>query len=401
MSRLGLRSYRFSIAWPRITDSEGRPNQRGIGFYSRLADALLTAGIEPVATVYHWDLPQYLEDRGGWINRDTAFRMADYAGILGSQLGDRIGTWITLNEPWCVAFGGYGTGTSAPGRTGALTALQAAHHLNLAHGAAMAALRDTLPATATVAITLNLHQFQPATDSPADADAVRHADALANRIFLTPIMDGRYPDDLIADTANVTDWSFVHAGDLHVIHARPDALGLNYYSPWVLADPATPMPPSQVSDPPSLWPVTDRVLWLDPPPPHTDMGWTIDPAAFTDLLLRVHHDYPDLPLVVTENGAACHGDVQPGAVVDTERIRYLSDHINAVGAAISRGADIRGYFVWSLIDTFEWSGGYHWKFGLIGVDYASQRPTVKQSGYWYRDLMARFRALHGSPTVAR
>lgn len=245
MAELGLGAYRFSLAWPRIQPAgEGPANEAGLDFYDRLVDELLARGITPVATLYHWDLPQVLENRGGWTERDTAYRFAEYAALAARRLGDRIPAWTTLNEPWCSAFLGYGAGIHAPGRTDPAAALTAHHHLLLAHGLGTAALRDELPAGAQVSLTLNLAAVRPLSDSPADLDAARRIDGLANRIFLDPVFHGHYPADVLADTAHVTDWSFVREGDLAEISRPIDSLGINYYTPTVVAadDPAAPAP---------------------------------------------------------------------------------------------------------------------------------------------------------------
>ncbi|MGI8881770.1 MAG: GH1 family beta-glucosidase [Jatrophihabitans sp.] len=381
MAQLELQSYRFSTSWSRVIPGGSGPvNRKGVDFYSRLVDELLTTGITPLVTLYHWDLPQELEDVGGWANRDTALRFAEYATALGTALGDRVASWTTLNEPWCSAFLGYATGVHAPGRTEDVSALRAAHHLMLAHGTATAALRAALPGSATVALTLNLHSMRPATDSSDDLDALRRADAVANRIFLEPVLAGRYPEDLLADTAALTDWSFVADGDLRTIHARPDVLGINYYTPAVIT--------ASAGDLLEVWPGTTSSYTLPAQPPVTDIGWAIDPQAFTHLLLRVSREYPDLPLVVTENGAAYNDEVDGDRVVDAARIAYLGQHLGAVSDAIAAGADIRGYFVWSLLDNFEWAWGYGKRFGIVHVNYATQQRTIKDSGYWYRDLIA-------------
>jgi beta-glucosidase len=396
MSALGLRAYRFSIAWPRVLP-EGRPDlnggleQRGADFYSRLVDALLARGIAPVATLYHWDLPQGLEDAGGWPARDTALRFADYAERIGRALGDRVHTWTTLNEPWCTAFLGYASGVHAPGRTEPAAALAAAHHLNLAHGLATRALRGVVAPEAQHSITLNLHHLR------GEPEAVRKVDAVANRIFLGPLLDGRYPADLLEDTAGVTDWSFVRDGDEAVIAAGPDApldvLGVNYYSP-TLVRPWKGGHPRATADghgdgAASPWVGCDDVEFVRQPGPCTEMGWSIDPNGMDELLIRLHHDHPDQPLMITENGAAFADRVTAdGHVHDERRIGYLRDHLAAVHRAIGAGADVRGYFAWSLLDNFEWAYGYSKRFGIIHVDYPTQRRTWKDSAYWYRDVIA-------------
>lgn len=389
LAELGIPAYRFSIAWPRVMDSDGRPNHRGLDFYSRLVDRLLDSGITPVATLYHWDLPQHLEDAGGWTNRETAYRMAQYTATVANELADRVPTWTTLNEPWCSAFLGYGSTINAPGRDDIAAALQAAHHLNLAHGLAASTLRDIAP-DAQVMLTLNVHQFRPASSARADRDAVGRADVVSNRIFLDPVLDGRYPEELFAFTAQITDWSFVQPEDLSLIHVRPDLLGLNYYTPTVITADVTKAGVSETGDP-TGWPGNPDLWTVPPADPVTAMGWTIDPTGLTELLVRIGRNYPGVPLMVTENGASCADVVRDGTVDDIDRIDYLREHICAVGEAIAAGVDVRGYFVWSFLDCFEWNAGYEWHLGLVHVDRDTMRRTVKRSGYWYRGLIRQFR----------
>lgn len=382
MAALGLGAYRFSISWPRLFPG-GRRNQAGIDFYSRLVDGLLARGIKPVATLYHWDLPQDLEDRGGWPDRDTALRFADYALAAGEALGDRVDIWTTLNEPWCSAFLGYASGVHAPGRTEPAAALAAAHHLNLGHGLANRALRTVVSPAARHSVTLNLHV------SRGDEEAVRQVDAVGNRIFLAPMAGRGYPKDLLADTAHITDWSFVRDGDEKAIAAPLDVLGVNYYAPSLVRrwDGASPRAMADGHDAGggSPWVGCDQVEFMAQPGPHTAMGWPIDPTGLTKLLLRLHREYPGLPLMVTENGAAFDDRVDAGGRVrDERRIAYLRDHLTALATAVAAGADVRGYFVWSLLDNFEWSYGYAKRFGIIHVDYATQRRTWKDSAHWYR-----------------
>jgi beta-glucosidase len=372
MAALGLRAYRFSIAWPRIHD------QRGIDFYSRLVDALLERDIAPVATLYHWDLPQELEDAGGWPVRDTALRFAEYAERIGSALGDRVHTWTTLNEPWCSAFLGYAAGVHAPGRTEPAAALAAAHHLNLAHGLAC----QVLPGRHSV--TLNLHHVR------GEAEAARRVDAVANRIFLGPMLDGAYPADLLEDTARITDWSFVQEGDEATIAAPLDVLGVNYYTPTLVRTWDGVSPRSTADGhgdgAASPWVGCDDVEFVRQPGPYTEMGWSIDATGLTDLLLRLRDDHPGTPLMITENGAAFDDRLDAdGRIRDQRRIDYLRDHLAAVGRAMAAGADVRGYFVWSLLDNYEWAYGYSRRFGIVHVDYANQERTWKDSAHWYRD----------------
>lgn len=401
---LGLDAYRFSVAWPRIQpDGSGAFEQRGIDFYSRLVDQLREVGVDPVVTLYHWDLPQALEDAGGWPARDTALRFGDYAAKVVEALGDRVSVWTTLNEPWCSAYLGYGSGVHAPGRTDGAEALAAVHHLNLAHGLAGRAVREALGDAATLSLTLNLHVVRPDDpENPADVDAVRRIDALANRVFLDPVLDGHYPADLVADTASVTDWSFVREGDLDVTRTGLDVLGVNYYSTqrvrrWVPGT-ARSQADGHGDSAASPWPGADDVEFLPQPGPHTAMGWNIDPSGMTELLVHLSRTYPGLPLMVTENGAAFDDVVSPdGRVHDLQRVDYLARHLEAVGQAMDEGADVRGYFVWSLMDNYEWAYGYHRRFGIVRVDYDTLERIWKDSAYWYREAVR----THTLPPVER
>ncbi|MFE0700653.1 GH1 family beta-glucosidase [Streptomyces sp. NPDC058872] len=384
MQRLGVTDYRFSIAWPRVQPTgRGPAVRKGLDFYRRLTDTLLEAGIRPVATLYHWDLPQELEDAGGWPHRDTAHRFAEYADIMADALGDRVTTWTTLNEPWCAAFLGYGNGVHAPGRTSDLAALRAAHHLNLAHGLAARALRGALPGTAEVSLTLNLHVVRALSRAPEDLDAARRIDAVGNRIFLDPVFHGRLPEDLVRDTASVTDWSFVRDGDLETAAAPIDSLGINYYSPAVVT--------AGASESPSPWAGAERHVRFEPVPgPRTAMDWPVDANGLYELLVRLRDELPDVPLVITENGAAYDDYADPsGNVKDPERVDYLRAHLEAVHRALGAGVDVRGYFLWSLLDNFEWAYGYSKRFGIVHVDFATQRRTLKDSARWYADVIAR------------
>jgi beta-glucosidase len=392
MAGLGLGAYRFSLAWPRIVPGgRGPVNEAGLDFYDRLVDELLGAGVSPVATLYHWDLPQELEDAGGWTNRDTAYRFAEYAAGAARRLGDRIPTWTTLNEPWCSAFLGYGNGVHAPGRRNPADALAAHHHLLLAHGLGTAALRAELPAGSEVSLTLNLAAVRPVSESPADLDAARRIDGLANRIFLDPVFHGRYPADVLADTADVTDWSFVHDGDLAEISRPIDSLGINYYTPTVVGadDPDSPAARQDGhAGELSPWPADGGVRFLPADGSRTAMGWPVDADGLYELLTRLRDDLPGLPLLITENGAAYDDYCDPsGAVKDPERIAYLHGHLSAVRRAIEDGAPVRGYFLWSLLDNFEWAYGYGKRFGIVHVDFASQRRTPKASAHWYAEVV--------------
>ncbi|MFF2654082.1 GH1 family beta-glucosidase [Streptomyces sp. NPDC058045] len=396
MRDLGIGAYRFSISWPRVQPTgRGPAVQQGLDFYRRLTDTLLDAGIEPVATLYHWDLPQELEDAGGWPERATADRFADYAALLTDTLGDRIGLWTTLNEPWCSAFLGYGSGVHAPGRTEPAATLRAAHHLNLAHGKAVGVLRERLPATARISITLNLHQVNARTDSAADRDAARRIDAVGNRVFTGPLLDGAYPEDLLADTGQLLDWErLVHDGDLTEISRPIDVLGVNYYAPTIVSRPDSGTGDSgddgHGSGAHSPWTGAEDIAFHPAAGKRTAMGWSIDPDGLHTLLTGLARSHPRLPLMVTENGAAF--DDRPdaeGRVHDPDRIAYLHDHLAAVHRAIADGADVRGYFLWSLMDNFEWAYGYAKRFGAVYVDYATQTRTPKSSAHWYAEVIAR------------
>ena len=394
MKDLGLDAYRFSIAWPRIQPAgSGAFNQAGIDFYSRLIDDLLAAGVDPVVTMYHWDLPQPLEDAGGWPARDTALRFGEYGARLVEAYSDRVKVWTTLNEPWCSAYLGYGSGVHAPGRTEDAGALAAVHHLNLAHGLAGRAVREALGDAATLSLTLNLHVARPATTSPEDLDAARKIDALANRAFLNPVLDGYYPQDLLEDTAKITDWSFVQDGDLAITHTGLDVLGVNFYSTQAVRrvpeGQERSMNDGHKPSSNSAWTGADDVEFLPMPGPHTAMGWNIDPSGMTELLLGLHETYPTLPLMITENGAAFDDVVsEDGRVHDTQRVDYISRHLEAVGQAMDAGADVRGYFVWSLMDNFEWAYGYHRRFGIVRIDYDTLERLPKDSAHWYREVIA-------------
>ncbi|HEY0166944.1 MAG TPA: beta-glucosidase [Jatrophihabitans sp.] len=399
MAALGLPSYRFSVSWPRVIPGGAGPvNTAGLDFYQRLVDGLLERAITPLLTLYHWDLPQALQLQGGWANRDTVGRFADYAEVIGRALGDRVPTITTLNEPWCTAFLGHSSGVHAPGVTDNATALTVAHHLNLAHGRAVSVLRGVTPASTRLSVTLNLAQVLPASDSPEDLAAAEHVDAIANRVFLDPMLRGSYPPALLRDTSHITDWSFVADGDLAEINAGIDVLGVNFYAPSKVAAPSAQIraevtgrwvnDPHQSEAGPSPWPGTDLAYSVPQPGPYTAMGWPIVPEAFTDLLLRVHRDYPETPMAVTENGAA-FDDVLTGdgQVHDLDRIDYVRRHLAAVHAAIEGGADVRGYYLWSFLDNFEWAWGYSKRFGMVHVDYDSQARTPKDSALWFSDVI--------------
>jgi len=395
MAELGLQSYRFSIAWPRIQPTgSGAVNPAGIAFYSRLVDGLLARGIRPIATLYHWDLPQPLEDAGGWPARDTAYRFAEYAARTAEALGDRVATWTTLNEPWCSAYLGYGSGAHAPGRTDGAAALAAVHHLNLGHGLAVEEVRRAASNDPELSITLNFHVIRG--DDETSPEAKRRIDALANRAFTHPLLRGEYPADLLDDTREVTDWSFVRDGDLARIAQPLDVLGVNYYSTvtvkmWDGVSPrATNDGHKDMGGSP--WPGSRNVEFLPQAGPYTEMGWNIAPDGLEELLLSLHEQFPEQPLMITENGAAfpdrvTHTDAGP-RVHDADRVDYLRRHFTAAHRAMARGVDLRGYQVWSLLDNFEWGYGYSKRFGIVRVDYETQERILKDSALWLRELIA-------------
>jgi beta-glucosidase len=387
MQQLGLQAYRFSTAWPRIQPTGSGPvNRAGLDFYGRLVDGLLERGITPIATLYHWDLPQTLEDAGGWVNRDTAYRFAEYAALTTEALGDRVHTWTTLNEPWCSSYLGYGSGAHAPGRTDGAAALTAVHHLNLAHGLAIPEIRRNAP-EALASVTLNFHVIRGDDD-----EARRRIDALANRAFTSPMLLGRYDDDLLEDTASVTDWQFVRPGDLELIHQPIDVLGVNYYSTVTVrmwdgrSDKTTNDGHKDMGGSP--WPGSRDVEFLPQAGPFTDMGWNIAPDGLEELLISLKEQFPEQPLMITENGAAFPDRVVDGRVADTERIDYLNRHFTAAHRAIAQGVDLRGYLVWSLMDNFEWGYGYSKRFGIVRVDYETQERIVKDSGHWLAEVIS-------------
>jgi beta-glucosidase len=390
MREMGLDAYRFSVAWPRIQPTgRGQANADGLAFYDRLIEALLDAGIKPYLTLYHWDLPQALQDTGGWTDRETALRFGDYAAILAERWPDQVSTWTTLNEPWCSAFHGYASGHHAPGHRSGAEALAAAHHLNLAHGLATQALRSGGVA-GEVSITCNVYQVRASTT--ADEPAAHLLDLVANRVFLDPVLTGSYPRELFEATSSITDWSVIHDGDERTIFGAgqpPDTLGVNYYHPLLVR--SSPDPPATAHDSP--WVGAEHVEHLELPGPHTAMGWPIDASGLRELLLRLHRDYPGTPMVITENGAALADTVaDDGSINDAMRVQYLTDHIQAMADAVGEGVDVRGYFVWSLMDNFEWAFGYSKRFGLIHVDYQTLQRRWKDSARWYRDLLSQWHA---------
>ena len=393
MEELDLGAYRFSVAWPRVRPDGGPVNRSGLDFYRRLTDELLARGITPWLTLYHWDLPQALEDEGGWTNRDTAYRFAEYALSLHDELGDRIPFWTTLNEPWCSAFLGYTGGQHAPGRQEGVAGIVAAHHLMLGHGLVVDELRRR--GQGGLGITLNLTVADPFDPTePRDVDAARRVDSFWNRVFLDPIFKGRYADDLVADTEGMTfqgrPWHHaVREGDLALINAPIDVLGVNYYH----GDGASGVPRedllgSRVEHAPrptrTPFPGCDDVTFPRRGYPVTGFDWEVQPDGLTRLLVRLKEEYAVPPIYLTENGAAYDDEPDAeGFVDDQDRLTFIDLHLRATHAAMEQGVDVRGYFAWSLLDNFEWAYGYRQRFGLVRVDFDTQRRTPKASARWY------------------
>ena len=374
LADLGVDAYRFSIAWPRVMHADGRPNPRGIDFYKRLTDALAERGIQAYATLYHWDLPQHLEDKGGWLNRETAYRFADYADLMSRELTGRIAAWATHNEPWCAAYLGYGNGHHAPGHSNTRWGVQAMHHLLLGHGLALPAIRANDPA-AQVGIVANVAPGYPATDTEADRHAARQFEAYQNAWVLDPLLKGHYPEALWKVWPGCEP--LVLSGDMDII-ARPiDYLGLNYYSRSVLR--------AKGAD--------DFEFVTQTGAEHTTMDWEVYPQGLHDILEAFHQKYPNLPpIYITENGMSSADKVSGGAVDDTQRQSYLKRHFAACSRAMDNGVDVRGFFLWSLLDNFEWAWGYERRFGIVHVDFQTQQRTLKQSALAYKSFL-RERAL--------
>ncbi|WP_239542885.1 GH1 family beta-glucosidase [Micromonospora terminaliae] len=373
LAGLGVSAYRFSVAWPRVQPTgTGAANPAGLDFYDRLVDALLAAGVDPVATLFHWDLPQALEDTGGWLNRDTAHRFAEYADLAAARLGDRVKLWITLNEPFVHMSLGHGMGVHAPGKTLLFDAFPVAHHQLLGHGLAVSALRAR--STSPVAIANNYSPVRLAGDTDADRAAGAAYDALQNRLFTDPLLGRGYPEEPGFDPG------VVRAGDLDVIAAPIDVLGVNYYNPTGIRAPADEDSPL----PFEIVPLTGY--------PRTAFDWPVVPDGLRELLVQLHQRYGDAlpPIQITESGCA-YDDVPDadGSVPDPDRIAYLDGHVRAVREAMAEGVPVTGYFVWSLLDNWEWAEGFTKRFGLVHVDYATQRRTPKSSYAWFRDLIRR------------
>lgn len=388
MREIGLKAYRFSVSWPRVQpEGSGPVNQTGLDFYRRLVAGLRDREITPALTLYHWDLPQALEDGGGWTSRDTADRFAEYATIVHEALADEVPLWITLNEPWVSAWLGHALGVHAPGRRSTEEALAATHHLLLGHGLATAAMRETgcsPGGDSQIGVTLNLSPAQPGKDNPADREAARKVDGNANRLYLDPLFRGSYPSDMLDLYPRLADPDLVRDGDLDAISRPIDFLGVNYYMRHTVREDKGTGRASGM-----IFPGLEAKSVQPHGAETTAMGWPIEPEGLTEILLRVKDEYTEKPVYVTESGAAFHDYADPeGEVNDEERIAYLDAHFRAAAEAIGRGVDLRGYFVWSLMDNFEWAEGYSKRFGLVYVEYASKRRIPKDSARWYREVMA-------------
>lgn len=381
LASLGVGAYRFSVGWTRVQPGgTGAGNEAGLDFYRGLVDELLEHGIEPVVTLYHWDLPQALEDRGGWPARATAQRFADYAAIVGQALGDRVRRWTTINEPWCISMLGYAAGIHAPGRADPGAAIRAAHHVLLAHGMGVDALRSTVRPDAELAITLNPYPVVAAGTSAADVDAARRVDGIANRLWYDAVLRGTYPADVLDDFAAVSDLDHLMDGDLEQI-ARPiDALGLNYYRRLHVRH----RPGASADAPDSQWPGSPDVEVVAPTVPATDSGWSIEPEGLVEALVAVSAAYDTPALYVHEAGASFDDHIGPdGEIDDLDRVAWLEAHVNAALAAVEAGVDLRGFFVWSFLDNFEWAEGYARRFGIVHVDFETLARRPKASAHWF------------------
>jgi beta-glucosidase len=371
IAQLGVDAYRFSVSWPRVQpNGHGAWSEKGLDFYERLVDGLLARGIRPYLTLNHWDLPAALQRQGGWAHRDTVHRFVNYACGVAEHLGDRVATITTHNEPWVIAFLGHEMGVFAPGQKSRATASQVAHHLLLSHGLTLQALRAQ-GCTSRLGIVLNLSPIRAATEAPADRAQARLEDGRLVRWYMDPLFKGEYPADIVQHLG--ADAPKVEPGDMAAIHTPMDFLGVNYYTRSVVSAAGA-------------WDVKTGGKVL------TDMGWEVYPEGLTELLRRLHRDWPVPPLYIKENGAAFKDELVDGQVHDVQRTDYIARHIAAVGDALQHGVPMAGYMVWSLLDNFEWASGYEKRFGIVHVDYATQQRTPKDSAKWYRDFLARQRA---------
>ncbi len=370
---LGVDSYRFSIAWPRIFPSKGEYNPEGMAFYKTLATRLREEGIKPAVTLYHWDLPMWAHEEGGWVNRDSVEWFLDYAKVCFRELDGLVDSWITHNEPWCAGFLGYHMGVHAPGHTNLDEAVRAVHHMLLSHGEAVNMLKNEFASTTSIGITLNLSPVYPKTDSVNDRLAANNSDGYSNRWFLDPVFNGSYPVDMMnLFSKYVHSYDFIHEGDLKVISTPCDFFGINFYSRGLVEF-------SAANDFLTQGAHSDYEK--------TGMGWDIAPNEFKDLIRRLRSEYTNLPIYITENGAAYDDQVEDGRVHDEKRIEYVEKHLQAVSDLNEEGMNIQGYFLWSLLDNFEWSFGYDKRFGIIHVNYDTQERIWKDSARWYADIV--------------
>lgn len=391
MAQLNLNAYRFSLAWPRILpQGAGAVNERGLDFYDRLVDTLLAHGIRPLATLYHWDLPLAMQDRGGWLSRDTAYAFADYAEIVARRLGDRVDLWLTHNEPWCSAYLGYALGIHAPGLRDKQLAVNVGHHVLLSHGLAVQRMRAHLTPQAQVGIAIDFYPVYAADNRPETLLAVKQADAFRNLWFLDPIFRGRYPDGLFSDMG--VGAPEIHEGDFSIIATPLDFLGVNYYSRMLVRGHIN-MQAAEHTVPDETYETIARV----PGASYTEMGWEVFPDGLANILTRIYREYAPKALFVTESGAAFDDQWDGnGNIHDQQRVDYLREHIQTVAGVIRQGVPIKGYIVWSFLDNFEWSEGYRKRFGLVYVDYATQRRVIKESGLWYASFVGSQRHPHSS-----
>jgi beta-glucosidase len=379
MKEMGLQAYRFSTSWSRVLpEGTGRPNNKGLDFYNQLVDLLLEHGIEPFLTLYHWDLPQALHDKGGWATRATVDAFQAYAELMIGSLGDRVRHWSTVNEPWTITFLGYSWGIHAPGVKDPATAFVVAHHLLLAHGAAARAISAP---TREVMINLNLTPIHSASDRAEDLGVAASLDGLQNRMWLDPLLKGSYPEDVLPIVDKSAGLDHIRDGDLEEISGTVDELGVNYYTTLEV----------EAAEGELDWPMFPGAgsFTFKLSKPTTAMGWEIHPDGLFEMLVRIKREYPPIPLYVTENGAAFEDVFENGDVHDPERVSYIHDHIEACRRAITAGVDLRGYFVWSLLDNFEWAEGYSKRFGIVRVDYKNQTRIMKDSARWYSDFISK------------
>lgn len=366
---LGVDAYRLSISWPRVIQKSGELNQEGVAFYLAILDALKAKNIKAFVTLYHWDLPQHLEDQGGWLNRDTAYKFSDYADKITQVFGDRVYAYATLNEPFCSAFLGYEVGIHAPGIIGKEFGKKAAHHLLLAHGLAMKVLANNSPNTLN-GIVLNFTPCYPATNSKEDKQASSFADDYFNQWYIKPIYDGEYP--ALLKQLPIEHHPEIKEGDMEIISHPTDFLGVNFYTRAIYESGKN-----------------ENYQQIEPPEPRTDIGWEIYPQAFSELLVTLNNTYDLPPIYITENGAAIADKMVNGSVDDLDRVDYYQQHLNSVNNAIEQGVNVQGYFAWSLMDNFEWAEGYSKRFGIVYVDYKTQQRTIKTSGYAYKELISK------------